>query len=587
MGFFFSDLNTDKKITKSSIVAEKFGCSLCTLNKLKNNNPNMKPTGTNTPIIYMLGEAPGATEDTENEQFIGESGQILRKALIEVADLYFINHHIRWNNVVRCRPFIGNSNRTPTQLEIDCCRRSLVEDIEKTKPVVIVGFGEIPLKALTSGKHIGMWRGRFVPIKVGNHVCWYFPSYHPGSLIRKENKMFESEYDKCFKMDLKNVINFVFNEYEDPIFINSDFEKGIELILDNSKTSLQHIKERLIEFSKDEYSAIDIETFPLKPYYPDSILVSIAIGNDEDVIVFPIDYPDFWSEEDLKELYQILYEFLSSNSSKIAHTLKFELEWLYSKYKSQEFIRQGKWEDTMLQAYMLDERTSKEEGMLTLDSLTAVNFGFNLKEKTDVNRKNILKSRLKDILLYNGMDTKYTYKLFFAQKRKLANTILQKNYEKTIETTRTLVFVQNYGINIDKKELAYYNKFFTEQIQACENKIYNLPEVKEFEKMVHRKLDILSNDDLVIIFKDILKYKEVKKTKKAQKFALDDEVMKTYAEIYNSELAKAISDYRTFNKAKSTYIDNITNNLIGDLVHPNFNIIGTKTGRFSSGKNTN
>ena len=150
-----------------------------------------------------------------------------------------------------------------------------------------------------------------------------------------------------------------------------------------------------------------------------------------------------------------------------------------------------------------------------------------------------------------------------------------------------MVLVQNYGVNVDNKELEYYEKFFLDETKKCEDIIYSLPEVKKFEEITHQKLDILSNNDLVIIFKDILKFKEIKQTKKAKKFALDDEVMKVYAEEYNNTLAKMIQDYRTLVKMKSNYIDNVRGNLIGDIVHPSFSIVGTSTGRFSSGKELN
>jgi DNA polymerase len=580
MGFFFESTNSK---SKTSLMGERFGCAICPLQRLYHTSPNMKPTGSDKPIVYLIGEAPGATEDFENEQFIGESGTILRNALKEVADDHFIRHHIRWNNVVRCRPYIGSSNRTPTQLEIDCCRKSIIEDIEETKPVIIIGFGSIPLKFFTTGKQIGMWRGRIVPIKVGSHICWYSSSYHPSFLVGIKKNSYENEFDKCFKADLSNALNFILNNYEDPIFIDSGFEENIECITKATTENLNYIGKKLIKFGCDGYATLDIETNLLKPYYPDSKILTIAIGNDNDVIAFPIDYPNFWNDEQKKELDSALYSFFMSNSSKIAHNLKFELEWFFKRYNNQSLLRESEWEDTMLQAYMLDERTSKEEGMLSLDSLTSTNFGFNLKEKSPVDRKNIMKSKLSDILLYNGMDTKYTHKLFSHQRKKLTGKLLD-NYRKTIETTKTLVLVQNYGVNVDNRELEYYENFFLNEIKECEDIIYSLPEVKEFEEMTHHKLDILSNNDLVIVFRDILRFKEIKQTKKAKKFALDDEVMGEYAEKYNSKLAKMIQEYRTLVKMKSNYVDNVRGNLIGDMIHPSFSIVGTSTGRFSSGK---
>lgn len=583
MGFLNNIKPNSRKVNKFSLTAKTFGCKVCTLNRVQNKSPNMPPSGTNEPIFYFLGEAPGGTEDEYSEHFVGDSGKILRNILKNIVSTEFINKFIRWNNSVRCRPHENGSNRKPTQLEIECCRQSLVEDIERTKPLVVVGFGDVPLKNLTFGKQIGMWRGRFTPIKVGNHVCWFFGSYHPSFLLRRKG-FYESEYDKCFKADLRSVIDFVRNEYVPPTYIESDFDKGITCLLDKSTS---FVKETFSKLKNLDRFTVDIETNRLKPYYPDSFIASISVGTDEEVLAIPFGYPNYWNSDQFMLIKQYLFDLLTSGKpTKIAHNLKFELEWFYKLFSSMDILK-SKWADTMLQAYILDERTSKEEGMLSLDSLVTVNFGFTLKDKTTVDRKNIMKSKLRDILIYNGMDVKFTHKLDINQMYKLNGKNLD-NYKRLVETTKTLVLVQNNGVFIDLKELEKFSNNFQNLISEKERDIILLPEAMEFEKMFNRKVDILSNDDLIIIFRDILKFDEEKQTKKSKKTALDKEVMKLYETKYNSKLAKYVEEYRTLNKIKSTYIDNARNNLVDDnIVHPQFNIIGTQTGRFSSGKDIN
>ena len=91
-------------------------CEVCTLDKIEKSltSPKMKATGAKKPLVYILGEAPGQTEDEQGEQFIGKSGQFLRERIP-----HRLKSKIRWNNVVRCRP---QNNRNPDHLEIESSR---------------------------------------------------------------------------------------------------------------------------------------------------------------------------------------------------------------------------------------------------------------------------------------------------------------------------------------------------------------------------------------------------------------------------------------------------------------------------------
>ncbi len=73
MSFFFSDVKSPK--IKNDEIAKEHGCSVCPLNKLENKTPNMQPTGSEKPIIYFIGEAPGKIEDIEGEQLWAQQGE--------------------------------------------------------------------------------------------------------------------------------------------------------------------------------------------------------------------------------------------------------------------------------------------------------------------------------------------------------------------------------------------------------------------------------------------------------------------------------------------------------------------------------
>lgn len=87
--------------------------------------PYIEPTRTDKAVI-IVGEAPGANEDTRNRPFVGKAGLMLRKCYIEFpkladkADIYL-------SNAVRCRP---PQNTTPNSTQIKLCQGYLLADIK-------------------------------------------------------------------------------------------------------------------------------------------------------------------------------------------------------------------------------------------------------------------------------------------------------------------------------------------------------------------------------------------------------------------------------------------------------------------------
>src|SRR5215468_9297611 len=122
MGF----VNLGNKVEKTNLQGvsldflHRNGCAVCPLNHsaadLK--HPHMAPHGAKQPLVYILGEAPGAEEDAKGVPFVGKAGRTLRT---QIPTAY--ENLVRFSNAVRTRP---PKNRTPEPLEIECCRPSVV-----------------------------------------------------------------------------------------------------------------------------------------------------------------------------------------------------------------------------------------------------------------------------------------------------------------------------------------------------------------------------------------------------------------------------------------------------------------------------
>jgi DNA polymerase len=128
--------------------------------------------------LFLVGEGPGATEDTQGRPFVGQAGNLLNGILdaIEVPrDSVYIT------NIVKCRP---PQNRKPLPDEIAACIPYLHRQIEIVQPKVILTLGSTAGEAMLGmRKSLGELRGKVhtyngIPLVV---------TYHPAALLRNPN----------------------------------------------------------------------------------------------------------------------------------------------------------------------------------------------------------------------------------------------------------------------------------------------------------------------------------------------------------------------------------------------------------------
>jgi DNA polymerase len=136
--------------------------------------------GSSRPRVLIVGEAPGAMENTHKRPFVGASGAVLRSLIKDSAGLeerdYFIT------NVVKYRP---PGNRTPGWEEIDASLPYLRQEYAALgSPAVLIAVGGVALMALRSeGETRGILAcaGTPVPLK-GGKALW--PMIHPAYGLR-------------------------------------------------------------------------------------------------------------------------------------------------------------------------------------------------------------------------------------------------------------------------------------------------------------------------------------------------------------------------------------------------------------------
>ena len=601
MAFFYNEQRSEVKARSrgrhdevlSPERIKELGCKVCPLNKEEGRlcTPKMQPSGSEKPLVYVLGEAPGETEDEKGEPFVGKSGQLLRKHLTSS-----LVRHTRFNNVIRCHP---EGNRDPEALEVQACRGYVEDDIARTKPKVILGTGNFPLEWVVGRKGISHWRSRIFPVKVQDHVCWYYAVNHPSFVLhnrwkdRKGNER-ESEHDAMFKMDMRRLVDMVLDDTVPTAKVyDKDFDKGIVIIDGTSQTrDFNLLEDCLNEIAGFDTAGIDLETKNLRPFNNDSKILTCSVGSFNRSVAFPVEHPKGWNSTYQRKVVGLLGEYILKSRRKVAHHVGFELEWL-SWYYGFDNMMKTEWGDTMAQAWGLVPHFNGK--MLKLETLTILRFGFNLKAISDIDFEKILDYDLRFLLTYNGMDTKWTDLLFHVQEPLVQSDSSARNeYERQMRLVPATVASQIKGLYISQQVSDQLNSDFISKISRLERQIHRTPEVEKY-KSRFGEFNAGSSDHVIRLMGEICKRDEIKKKgdKGEDKFSGDESALSAIParEVPSAPL---ILEYRSVVKMKSTYIDPLnlkmrgkTDNggkLIYDdgLVHTNYNTMLTGTGRLSS-----
>jgi DNA polymerase len=128
--------------------------------------------------LLVVGEGPGREEDLQGRPFVGRSGKLLDRLLLEELGMRRSDCYIA--NVVKCRP---PGNRDPQPDELAACRPWLEAQVELIQPRVVLTLGNFSTKLLlNTSEGIRRTRGRTYRDGPGGAVV--VPTYHPAAALR-------------------------------------------------------------------------------------------------------------------------------------------------------------------------------------------------------------------------------------------------------------------------------------------------------------------------------------------------------------------------------------------------------------------
>lgn len=148
-------------------------CQLCELHATR--TQTVFGTGNQDADLLIIGEAPGAEEDSLGEPFVGQAGKLL-DAMLHAIQLD--RQQVYITNVLKCRP---PQNRDPHTSEIICCDSYLQRQIALIQPKVILAVGRVAAHhLLLTQTALGSLRGR----KYSYNGIPLLVTYHPAYLLR-------------------------------------------------------------------------------------------------------------------------------------------------------------------------------------------------------------------------------------------------------------------------------------------------------------------------------------------------------------------------------------------------------------------
>lgn len=373
-------------------------------------SPKMKPTGEGSKRILICGEAPGSVENEQGRQFVGRTGQRLRRTLDRLGcdpdkDCWFTNSIICWPH------FPSGKNRTPTDKEIDWCRPTLERTIRELQPETIILLGGVPMKSFLDPRFpgamskggVGRWTGWRIPCREPN--AWVHPTWHPSYLEREGNPLLDKAWESHLKTALANEGR--------PWQSVPDERKEVRKVFDD-----QEAAEWIGKMSEGGIPvAFDYETSKLKPDSADARIHSCSMSDGKDTISFP------W----IGKAVTSMRGFLRSPIPKICSNGKFEMRWSMAKLGTG--VRNMVW-DCMLAMHAIDNR----QYVTGLDFMAFVLLGardwwsrlgpwLQAKRKGGNEPNRIHEVDLDSLLLYNGLDSLIEWKIAKIQSEMMGTTI--------------------------------------------------------------------------------------------------------------------------------------------------------------------
>lgn len=511
-------------------------CDECPLK----DQPAVQGQGPSQAEYVVVGEAPGKQEARTGIPFTGKSGQLMDKILffhgIERKDVYV-------TNAVLCRP---PDNRTPTAVELRCCRDRLIEEVKEHKPDRVIGLGAVASKTLLDTRE-GItnlrldgpqWRD-----ELGAHVV---PTFHPAAALRNPD-IFPSILNDVKRATQRIEVGWEPTKHE--VYFDP-YEATNRLMMQAAHAN---------------YNLISVDCEWAKPYDKHNPRwLCMAVSERPGMATV------YTAEVMCHGGFQEMFENLSKN--KVTRFLwqngKSDIQYLWDFAPSAHVD-----EDTMLMHYSTDERkaTHDLQQIVTTIFPTAPRWKTEAKEESEEGDSSLEYLPEETLYWYNAQDADYTYRAFDPLDREMFNDNVREMYhELLVPGANALAHVEYPGIRVDIDKLDKLEERYSQSLV-------------EKEEPIHRWLaNPRSPKQIKEAFEDIIGADVIPDTRKQ---TLENIIYYTKYGPEISELCQLLLDYKADQKIFSTYIKGMRKHIHDDgRIYSTFHLHVAETGRLSSRK---
>jgi uracil-DNA glycosylase family 4 len=487
------------------------------------------PSGPESSVVSVVGEAPGHNEELQGTPFVGAAGQLLNSSLGKSG---LDRHCILVTNACRCRP---PGNRTPKASEFKACSVHTQRELQSTKFVLLLG--SIALKQQLGGQaSIKKLRGKVFE-KEGK---FFLPTYHPAYIIR------DARAAPAFDADLRTFKKLVTTggiPQENDLHVTVvDSPKVFHQMLDNLSGIV----------------SLDIETSGIYAWAPGAHVVSVGLGTRKRQWVWPILYRDGpkWRSimpPVVAHLMAMLAERLQ-DCQVVGQFCKFDSVWLKLHYNVDINFAY----DVGLAHYQSNENSLHDLEFLAQIFYSAPAYDVAHEVKQGIS------GTFQEHVNYLAKDIYYTRKLRFDVDKTLTDHSSRRlYYGLTLPASSMYRDIELTGVTID-----------VPRMQEVEQHL--LREIDKTEKSFARwgKVNLSSPQQLSDLLFTKLRIKPLDMTPTG-KPSTNESVLKRL----DHPCVDAILKHRRATKLYSTFIKGWKPFLIDGKLHPSFKIHGTTTGR--------
>jgi len=470
--------------------------------------------------LVVVGMAPAEQENDQGRVFVGVSGQILRRTLMQMGI----------QKAYLCNVFLCSITEDDKVKDALKCCRDVADEILLRKPKLVIALGDLPLKVLAPDVDytIREIEGRIIPSRVGPLL----PITHPAYYWRRPDEFFD--FIECLRSGVK--------------FLDGTYQQCIEPnLVEVTGSNLSEVRQII---GRHEYLAVDLETtgFGAYGWDPDSILdMGLAVDHETAYVT---------SGEMVKEFKDLLEE-----KKCIFWNAQFDCAFL-----KQVGITANNYFDGMLAHYTLDERTHSHG----LKRVARIYLGADDWEKNiQMYLSRGKKSSYAEIPPkvrheYLAKDVTRTYQLYEVLLGELNeyvfNTLL-------MPASRMFVEVENKGILIDPIKMINMGTYLEKDLENIEREIHDLSG-HWINPNSHPQVTQYLYGELGLPIEPFYGY------------SADKNALAPYKDI---PVVDKILEYRGVKKLSSTYIDGFAKFVDRSFrIHPTFKIFGTVTGRLST-----